>query len=130
MVDKNRFEIEHEHRKDISIFHLKGSLTMNVVPIFTSYVNKNKERLNIALEFGEVDFIDSSGIGSIINILTNLKSTNGKLICYNLTDDIFSIFKMAKLNSFLQIITKREFNRKYPRVESFEDIMKNRNDEN
>lgn len=128
MSSKNRFDITHEHRKDISIFHLKGSLTMDGVPVFTNYVNENKEKLNIALEFGEVEFIDSSGIGSIINILTGLKDKKGQLICYNLPEEVLSIFKMAKLNSFLQILTRREFNRKYPRVESFEDILKKRRD--
>lgn len=122
------FEISHENRKKITIFHLKGGLTMPEVPTFTNYVNDKKEKPNIALDFGEVTFIDSSGIGAIISILSDLKTTNGKLVCYNLTEEIHSIFKLAKLTSFLQIVSRREFNRKYPRVQSFEDILRNKDD--
>ncbi|MFW5799581.1 MAG: STAS domain-containing protein [Spirochaetota bacterium] len=121
--------ITHETRKNVTIFHLNGSLTMLEVPVFNKYIYENKDKNIIAIEFGGVDFIDSSGIGALVSILSNLKSTNGQLICYNLSDYIKSIFDMAKLGSFLNILSKREFNRKYPKVGNFEDIMRKRKDD-
>jgi anti-sigma B factor antagonist len=126
---ENKLEINHEYRKNISIFHIKGTLTMNEVPIFNKYINTYSKYNNIALEMEKLNFIDSSGIGAMISILSRLKSTNGNLYCYNLNDDIMSTLKMAKLETFLEILSKKDFNRKFPTISSFEDILKKRNED-
>ncbi len=126
---EDKLEINHEYRKNISIFHIKGTLTMNEVPIFNKYINTYSKYNNIALEMEKLNFIDSSGIGAMISILSRLKSTNGNLYCYNLNDDIMSTLKMAKLETFLEILSKKDFNRKFPTISSFEDILKKRNED-
>ncbi len=126
---KDALEITHEYRKNVSIFHIKGSLTMKEVPSFHNYIRENTKDNNIALEMNNLSFMDSSGIGALISILARLRSTNGNLFCYNLNDDILTILKMAKLQTFLEIMTTKDFNRKFPKISSFEDILKKRNEE-
>ncbi len=67
----------------------------------------------VAIEMSKLEYIDSSGIGSLIKCLNNLKSKNGKLLLVGMKPTIANVFKLAKLDMFFEILSEKEFEAKY-----------------
>ncbi|MDZ4726496.1 MAG: STAS domain-containing protein [Leptospira sp.] len=76
----------------------------------------------VAIDMGRLDYIDSSGIGSLIKSLNVLKSRKGKLILVGMKPMIQNVFKLAKLDMFFEIMTPDEFKSKYANDEDDSDI--------
>ncbi|TGL63868.1 anti-sigma factor antagonist [Leptospira ognonensis] len=67
----------------------------------------------VAIDMGKLDYIDSSGIGSLIKSLNLLKSKKGKLILFGMKPMIQNVFKLAKLDMFFEILNPSDFHSKY-----------------
>ncbi|NLI57732.1 MAG: anti-sigma F factor antagonist [Clostridium sp.] len=68
---------------------------------------------DVILDFSDVSFMDSSGIGVVIGRYKNIQKLNGKLIIINLNNQVRRIFEMSGL---LKII---------PVYDNVEDAIKN-----
>jgi anti-sigma B factor antagonist len=64
----------------------------------------------IALNLNDLDYIDSSGIGSLIRCMNIAEHDNISFVCYDLSDIMISMFRAAKLDQYLPILTIAEFN--------------------
>lgn len=60
------------------------------------------------LDFKEVTYIDSSGIGKIINITKVLRKQKGEISITRVSQDIMNIFNLIKLGSFIKIFPTNE----------------------
>ncbi|MBU1077517.1 MAG: STAS domain-containing protein [Spirochaetes bacterium] len=105
-------EITRRTKNDYTIFGIKGSLDMNNV----KYIKKvfedelKKSVVHIAIDMRELNYIDSSGIGSFIGLMTRLKALGGQVVLVNMRDDIERIFSMTKLLAFFKVFkTEEEF---------------------
>ena len=67
---------------------------------------------NICLDLSELKYIDSSGIGSLIKTMNITKNENAVLFLLDVQPDILKIFKLAYLDKFFTITTKKEFLKK------------------
>ena len=54
----------------------------------------------ILLNFRDVDFIDSSGLGELVTALTNMRSQGGELKLLNLTKRVRSVLQITRLLDF------------------------------
>ncbi len=57
----------------------------------------------IALDFGKLNSINSAGLGVLIGILNNVKSSDGSLKLLNVNERIMNIFKITKLDTIFVI---------------------------
>ncbi|WP_411822285.1 STAS domain-containing protein [Leptospira sp. 'Mane'] len=76
----------------------------------------------VAIEMSRLDYIDSSGIGSLIKSLNNLKNKKGKLILIGMKPMIQNVFKLAKLDMFFEILSLGDFQSKYGQGDDDADI--------
>ncbi|TGN11984.1 STAS domain-containing protein [Leptospira ilyithenensis] len=76
----------------------------------------------VAIEMSRLDYIDSSGIGSLIKSLNNLKNKKGKLILIGMKPMIQNVFKLAKLDMFFEILSLGDFQTKYGEGDDDADI--------
>jgi anti-anti-sigma factor len=67
----------------------------------------------VAIDMSRLDYIDSSGIGSLIKSLNILKGKKGKLILVGMKPMIQNVFKLAKLDMFFEIMSPVDFQTKY-----------------
>ena len=67
----------------------------------------------IIINMDKLDFIDSSGIGILINAAKLLRSKKGDLILLNVSSRIISIFNPIKLQRFIKIFQTDEEGLKY-----------------
>ncbi|MFA7359975.1 MAG: STAS domain-containing protein [Candidatus Kapaibacterium sp.] len=58
---------------------------------------------HIALDFGKLNSINSAGLGVLIGILNNIKSSEGSLKLLNVNERIMNIFKITKLDTIFDI---------------------------
>lgn len=70
---------------------------------------------NVAFDFTGVEYIDSSGIGALIKAFNIVRTNNGEMILFALRTPVLAVFKVAQLDTFFNILTKEDFERKYPR---------------
>lgn len=99
----------------IIIIELGGKYDIESTEEFESIFQKQLESKPelIAVEMSRLEYIDSSGIGSLIKCLNNLKSKNGKLVLVGMKPMILNVFKLAKLDFFFEILSSLEFKNKY-----------------
>jgi anti-sigma B factor antagonist len=59
--------------------------------------------LKIYVNMYDVSYIDSSGIGTLINATKKIRDNKGELIISNLSSDVKKIFNLVNLETFLKI---------------------------
>lgn len=79
------------------------NLKRRVVEIIDKYYIKN-----IIINFNEVPFMDSSGIGFIIGRYTQIKNRNGKIIVCMMNDSIERIFNLSGLKRICYVARTEE----------------------
>jgi anti-sigma B factor antagonist len=60
-------------------------------------------RVKILLNFSNVDYLSSAALGKFITLNKKVHAAGGKLILCNITDDIFEVFEITKLNKLFNI---------------------------
>ena len=58
----------------------------------------------ILFNLGNVDYIDSSGLGSLVSAFTSVKKHGGDLKLLNLTDKVESVLQVTKLYTVFDIL--------------------------
>jgi len=68
------------------------------IPKLKSYFQKGKKMI---LDMEDVDFIDSSGLGSLVAINTSLAKVKQKLIIKNCPENLMGLMKITNLDRIL-----------------------------
>ncbi|WCL48386.1 STAS domain-containing protein [Leptospira sp. GIMC2001] len=110
-----RMELKLSQLGNIKIIEISGKYDIESTEEFENIFNKQLESKPkyIAVDMSKLDYIDSSGIGSLIKCLNSLKSKNGKLLLIGMKPMIQNVFKLAKLDMFFEILSKPDFEAKY-----------------
>ncbi len=61
----------------------------------------------IILNFTDVDYINSTGIALIVNLLSRARQSQRRLVAYGLNDHYHEIFTIARLTDFMRIVPDR-----------------------
>ncbi len=67
-----------------------------------------KQSVRIVLDLGKVDYIDSFGIGELINSFLHVKSQGGRLALMDLPRRVRNLLVVAKLDTVLEILPDNE----------------------
>lgn len=108
-------ELKTNQKGNTKVLEVLGKFDIESTEEFESVYQKLLESKPpvIAIEMSKLDYIDSSGIGSLIKCLNNTKNQKGKLVLVGLKPMILNVFKLAKLDMFFEIITSADFEAKY-----------------
>lgn len=89
---------------DINIVHIIGDLVSGKLYEIKEETNKLLEEDNpkIIFDFTDVNFVDSSGIGFLINTLKILSSKNSGLKIVNINTTVKNVLKQMKLYSLFE----------------------------
>lgn len=109
-------EIAIEHRRDLPLFKLGGTFDLYAVGAFRLEVEPVLEATtgDIALDFDEVTHIDSSGMGTIINVMHTLRDQGRTVILTRVPPNLMKVFGYARLDQFFTIIDGAEFDQNFP----------------
>jgi len=67
----------------------------------------------IGIQCRELRYIDSSAIGAMVKFLNTATKNNVKLVFFDLSGAVISVFKTAKLHKFFTTMTREEFEGTY-----------------
>ncbi len=62
-----------------------------------------EKRTRIVLNLGDVDYIDSSGIGELVSGFTSVKNRGGELKLLNLTKKVHDLLQITKLYTVFDV---------------------------
>lgn len=85
--------------------HTATSLRMEI----DEAVQANKPK-TLKLDFGDVTFMDSSGIGLVMGRYRTLQPFGGKLVVSNLSPQVYKIMQLAGLEKIAKITKREEVN--------------------
>ena len=100
-----------EVQDKIAIIRLNGDLVVSEVEKLRSEIKELTEKsiTKIVLDFTDIDFIDSSGIGLLVEILKSVsKFDGGKLKLVNINRQVKDILKQIQLYSIFEIHDSEE----------------------
>jgi anti-sigma B factor antagonist len=117
-------EINLKKYSSIYILDIKGEIDLYNYGNLKEVINKMKEKgiQNYILNFEEVNYIDSSGIGTILSIYTAMTDEKKNFWIANLHGSVKRVIELTKLDKFLPIATSIE--------EAIKKIKKNTGAEN
>lgn len=100
MVEKN----------GISIFRMTGDIDINTAPdLKTSFDGVTKHSgIKVILNLKKVDYVDSSGLATMVEILKKLRNNNGSLKVTNLSAKVKGLFEITKLTQLFDILNEED----------------------
>jgi len=90
----------------VTIVDLSGRITLgegNVILQNTVRDLVDKGNKKILLNLGNVNYIDSSGIGALVRTHTTIRSQGGELKLVNLSKRVHDLLQITKLNTLFDI---------------------------
>jgi anti-sigma B factor antagonist len=108
--------ITAQNTNSVLLVALSGKFNIEEVSKFEESVSvdSDKNLRAVLVDFSEVEYIDSSALGSLIKIMNKAKNFNIDFVLFNLTQPILSIFKLAYLDKFFVISSENDVKHKYP----------------
>jgi len=98
-------QIRFEDKDGIRICMAEGDIDINTSPqakkMFDKVLKDKSGKVLINLQ--KVEYIDSSGLATLVEILKNIKSYGGKLKLSNLSSKVKSLFEITKLEKLFDI---------------------------
>lgn len=96
---------------EVVVFYLKGKLmggpeSSEVAEELRRYISSGSRKF--VIDLGEVDWVNSSGLGLLIGGLSSIRSAGGSLILARVTDKIESLLVITKLSSVFDTCTTVE----------------------
>lgn len=93
-----------EVRDNSQVFRLAGLLDAFSEPTFRKVVDKYVEEgpSSVILDMSQIDFIDSSGIGALVQVAKKVQQVNGKLQLIA-NSRVMQTIKMVRLEKFFKI---------------------------
>jgi anti-anti-sigma factor len=98
-------EIQVESRGDRRIIRIKDKITFEHCPMLQSHLDPVLEPgvREIVIDFKDVPFMDSSGIGEILRLFKQLRDRNGDLVLINPNRKLRNLFTMYRFEKFMKI---------------------------
>ena len=92
---------------DILFLHLSGDLigspdTQQLLQIVNEHLGD--EVLNCAIDLSEVRYINSTGIGALVSLLTKFRSRGGEMVLINPADHPRKMLALTKLDNVFAVV--------------------------
>ena len=98
-------EIKDERTNGIDVLRLVGRLDASSANDLKEKVAAlvQDKRLNLVIDMAAIDFIDSSGLGSLVSSLRSVNKHGGDIKISSLKDSVRSIFELTRLHRIFEI---------------------------
>lgn len=97
--------IKQKRKEDVVICYINGEISIDTVcklkEVFKKLIDDKSRK--ILLNFNDLDYIDSSGLASLIELSRNLKDIHGLVFLSNLSPKVRPIFGITKLDRIFKI---------------------------
>ena len=94
-----------KNEQGLDFVTLQGDLDFHSSPELRAELAKLSEKQvsAILVDLKKVNYIDSSGLATFVELFQKMKRYGGKLILFNLSQGVRSVFEIAKLDSIFHL---------------------------
>ncbi|MCK9589560.1 MAG: STAS domain-containing protein [Terrimicrobiaceae bacterium] len=98
-------QIEKSDSEAVTTLKLSGEIDLHASPALRAELQKRAHAKTSALllDFSSVDYIDSSGLATLIEYVRESAAFNGKLALFGLQKKVRTIFDLVRLNELFVI---------------------------
>jgi anti-sigma B factor antagonist len=93
-------KIEKRKKGDVVILDLKGKILIGEgIDVLRDSINEtiSEQETKVLLNFAEVPYLDSTGLGEVVRSYTSIKKTGGVVKIVNLTNKVRDLLSVTKL---------------------------------
>lgn len=96
-----KYTVINENNK--VVLKLEGDLDIEATEVIEDTITPHisNETSSVELDFEHIEFVDSSGIGLLITLVSSLKDRNRKPTIVNLKEDVKIVFDLLQLDEIL-----------------------------
>lgn len=99
-------QVQIESRGGSTILAPRGDVDMSRAPSFREHVRvaQQSKPKRLVIDMAEVDYMDSSGLATLVEAMRNAKGLGVELILCGLNPKVMAIFEIARLHQFFRIV--------------------------
>src|SRR5580700_10266829 len=103
-------EITTKEREGVTIVSMKGRLTVGEASVPREKVNElvAAGKVNVIFDLAGVDYIDSTGLGSMVICFTTVKKAGGALKLLNLNKRNIELLLLTKLHTIFEVFSDEQ----------------------
>jgi anti-anti-sigma factor len=101
--------VDIQHQGTRVILKVKGIMDITTLDIFSEAIDQLPENLSrLTLDFGDMEFIDSTGIGAIIELIYMANEMGFSIDLQGIDEQTNQIFEIVGLYQILEALQKEE----------------------
>lgn len=106
----NKFTYQIEHQNEISIIKINGFLDAHTAPGLEKEIENlvSNGRVKIIIDFEDLDYISSAGLGVFMSQIENIRNSNGDLKLTQMSEKVFLVFELLGFPMLFDISSKKE----------------------
>lgn len=95
-------EIKSRIENKTGVILLTGELDIASVELFKSGIENIRSQIeNLIIDFNHLDFLDSTGVGSLVQIIRKLKEDGVRSKVVNISSDVFEVLDLLGIPELL-----------------------------
>ena len=94
----------------IQTIELEGDLDFHSSPDLRKELTKmiDQNVTKVMVDLAKVNYIDSSGLATFVELFQKMKKSGGKLVLFNLAQSVRSVFEIAKLDTIFKLASTEQ----------------------
>ncbi len=98
-------ELKKEIDNDMAVCRLSGEVNIDTSPDLRKLCGEliDDKIKKLLLDFSAVNYIDSSGLATLVEVFRKMKHYEGRLRLCNLSEKVRSLFEITKLTKLFEI---------------------------
>lgn len=102
--------VKIDPRQGLTVCHIDGEIDINSSPAIKKSFDKliSQKTPKIVINLSKVTYVDSSGLATLVEILKNMRSYNGRMRLACMSPKIKSLFEITKLEKLFEILADEE----------------------
>lgn len=104
-------EFSHKIVQGIAVYSIKGQIKISTQAECKEYFDREicgDCSRSVVLDMSGIGYMNSAGIGMIVESFKKFKDNGGRLVICSLVPDISKLFEITKLNQFIEIYPDEE----------------------
>ena len=100
-------DIKSFEKEGVWVFQVNGEINISTSPELKKQFEKQPSK-KVVVDLEKVNYIDSSGLATLVEILKKTKMQGGSLALAGMSDKVKSLFEITKLDKLFQITRNQE----------------------
>jgi len=103
-------QMKMENKNDVLVCYIDGDIDIHSSPDVKKIFDKlAKDKVQkVVINLASVNYVDSSGLATLVSALKGVKSFGGKLRLVNLSSKVKGLFEITKLDKLFDIKDNEE----------------------